>query len=118
MIPQYTEAPAYKLIKSFCRMIGVEICYGTVPPNTFAVAEVDDCPPRIRISVNKNYAFAPRVLGHELGHHLVECLYRGELENADYLIIAVRPNWKCTLSACKPYYRRSRCKWYRRAFPC
>ena len=86
MIPQYTEAPAYKLIESFCRMIGVEIRYGTVPPNAFAVAEVDDCPPRIRMSVNMNDAFAQRVLGHELGHHLVERLYRGELENVDYLI--------------------------------
>lgn len=86
MTPQYTEAPAYKLIKSFCRMIGVEICYGTVPPNTVAVAEVDEHPSRIRMGVDMKDAFAQRVLGHELGHHLVEHLYRGELENADYLI--------------------------------
>lgn len=58
-------------------MMDIRVCYGETPGNSYAVADVDSYQPRIvmnelRIETGD---YAARILGHEIGHFLVEQFY-------------------------------------------
>lgn len=77
MRPKYCDYPAYQMLESFCKMMDICICYGETPANTYAFADVDSSDLRIIMNDSqiKSGAFATRILGHEIGHFLVERFY-------------------------------------------
>lgn len=76
--PEYQNFPAYKVLESICTMLDVKVYYGEPIGDTYAVAEVDNDSPYIIMSGSriKSADYATRVLGHEIGHFLIEEFYR------------------------------------------
>ena len=58
-------------------MLDIRVSYGETPRNTYAIAGIDSCPPRIIMNESRIETgdYAARVLGHEIGHFLVEQFY-------------------------------------------
>ena len=77
MTPEFSKLPAYRILESFCRMMDIRVCYGETPGNAYAIADVDSYPPRIVMNESRINTgdHAARILGHEIGHFLVEQFY-------------------------------------------
>ncbi|MFQ8766890.1 MAG: hypothetical protein ACLR8U_10505 [Oscillospiraceae bacterium] len=77
MQPEYSKLSTYRILESFCRMLDIRVCYGKTPENSYAIADVDSY--HLRIVMNESRIetgdHAARVLGHEIGHFLVEQFY-------------------------------------------
>ena len=58
-------------------MLDIRVCYGKTPENSYAIADVDSYHPRIVMNESRIETgdHAARVLGHEIGHFLVEQFY-------------------------------------------
>lgn len=58
-------------------MLDIRVCYGKTPENSYAIADVDSYHPRIVMNESRIETGdrAARVLGHEIGHFLVEQFY-------------------------------------------
>ena len=73
-------------------MLDIRVCYGKTPENSYAIADVDSYHPRIVMNESRIETgdHAARVLGHEIGHFLVEQFYADkdaeENGNALYLL--------------------------------
>lgn len=82
MQPEYCTYPAYQILESFCKMMNIGIRYGKTPDNSYAIANVESFDSHIvmndlRIESGPQ---ATRILGHEIGHFLVERFYNDSLK--------------------------------------
>ena len=77
MQPEYSKLSTYRILEIFCRMLDIRVCYGKTPENSYAIADVDSYHPRIVMNESRIETgdHAARVLGHEIGHFLVEQFY-------------------------------------------
>lgn len=77
MKPEFSKLPAYRILESVCRMLDIRVSYGEIPRNAYAIADVDSYPPHIVMNESRINTgdHAARILGHEIGHFLVEQFY-------------------------------------------
>lgn len=75
--PEYRNSPTYKVLEIICTMLDIQVYYGEPSGSAYEVAEVDNSSPHIIMSRSRieSADYAARVLGHEIGHCLIEGFY-------------------------------------------
>lgn len=94
MQPEYCTYPAYQILESFCKMMNIGIRYGRTPNNSYATANVDSFDSHIVMNDLRieSGVQATRILGHEIGHFLVERFYidSPEMDSASSYLIELQ----------------------------
>ena len=82
MQPEFCTYPAYQILEILCKMMNIDIRCGETPNGTYAIADVDSYDSNIVMNDLRieSGAQATRILGHEIGHFLVEHFYNDFLK--------------------------------------